>query len=312
MISLGALLWGRSATDFASRAAALENAGFQSLSVGDHLGQYPALTACATIAAATETAQIGPLVLNNDFRNPSVLAREAAALADLADGRFELGLGAGYARKEYRWAGIRYDPAAVRIARLAEAAQILKGLLAGETVSFVGEHYRIQDDVLPELPHQVPLVIGGNSPAIHAVAARWADILNFAGLRPIRGGTVEDSSDFSAGALGRQVRALGGLRRDVERELEHHVLVQWHEVTADRDAAARHAANALDVTPEIVVDSPYVLIGTPEEIAAQLREHHDRFGITRWTVFADRRDLQPADALVPVIGLLRNTAEVKP
>jgi probable F420-dependent oxidoreductase len=303
-LSLGAFLWERTATEFASRAAGLEEAGFGSLAVGDHLGQYPPLTACAAIAEATQTAQVGPLVLNNDFRHPSVLAREAAALADLAGGRFELGLGAGYARKEYRWAGIPYDPAEVRIARLAEAAEILRRLLAGETVSFAGEHYRVQEDSLPELPHRVPLIIGGNSPALHAVAARWADILNFAGLRPIRGGTVEDTSDFSADALERQVSALVEVGRDADGELERHVLVQWHEVTTDREAAARGAAKALGVSAEVALDSPYVLIGTPEEIATQLRSHHDRFGITRWTIFADRRDLHPADALIPVIQLL--------
>jgi alkanesulfonate monooxygenase SsuD/methylene tetrahydromethanopterin reductase-like flavin-dependent oxidoreductase (luciferase family) len=60
----------------------------------------------------------------------------------------------------------------------------------------------------------------------------------------------------------------------------------------------------METTPDIVLSSPYVLIGTPDEIAAQLREQHERYGITRWTIFADRPDLEPAESLVPVLRRL--------
>ncbi|HWN22332.1 MAG TPA: LLM class flavin-dependent oxidoreductase, partial [Gaiellaceae bacterium] len=256
------------------------------------------------IAQATQTARLGPLVLNNDFRHPAVLAREAVALADLSGGRFELGLGAGYARREYLRAGIAYEPAATRIARLEEAMQILSRLFAGEQVTFNGEYYRVHEDSLQGLQHRVPLLIGGNSPAVHAVAVRYADVLNFVGLSPIRGGTVEDLSDFSSGALDQQVHALSAVGREVGGDLERHVLVQWHEITGDRVGAAERAAKRLEIPAAIVLDSPYVLIGTAEQIAAQARSHHQTFGITRWTIFADHPDLQPAEALAPVISAL--------
>ena len=301
---MGALLWGSNAQTFRERAARLEALGFGSFSVGDHLGYYAPLTACAVIAEATQTAQVGPLVLNNDFRLPAVLAAEAAALAELSGGRFELGVGAGYARREYVRSGVAYEPAATRIARLAEAAQILSGLLAGETVTMDGLYYQTQEDSLPCLGHRVPLLIGGNSPAVHAVAARSADIVNLVGLSSVRGGTAEDMSDFGVEALDRQVTALGVMRRDVEGELERHVLVQWHEVTDDRRRAGERAAESLGLPVEIVLGSPYVLIGSPDEIAAQIHDHHDTFGIARWTVFADRPELPPAEALGPVLSIL--------
>jgi probable F420-dependent oxidoreductase len=305
-LTLGAVLWGRSADAFRERASALEQVGFGSFSVGDHLGHYPPLTACAVVAAATEKARVGPLVLNNDFREPSVLAREAAALADLSGGRFELGLGAGYARREYEWAGIAYEPAAIRIARLAEAAHILSRLFAGEQVTFEGEHYSTAGDSLQGLPlqHRVRLLIGGNSPALLAVAARYADIVNFAGLSSIRGGTVEDMTDFSADALERQVHSLAAAPREVAGDLERHVLVQWHEVTDDRQGAAERAATHIGVPVEVILDSPYVVIGSVDEIAAQLHSHADRFGIVRWTIFADHPELQPGEAFAPVITAL--------
>jgi alkanesulfonate monooxygenase SsuD/methylene tetrahydromethanopterin reductase-like flavin-dependent oxidoreductase (luciferase family) len=72
------------------------------------------------------------LVANNDLRHPVLLGREAATLGLLSDGRFELGVGAGYLRSEYQQAGITFDPATVRVARLAESIRILRALLAGE------------------------------------------------------------------------------------------------------------------------------------------------------------------------------------
>lgn len=300
-MTLGAILFGSSAASFRERAASLEELGFGAFSVGDHLAHYPPLAACAAIAEGTERAQVGPLVLNNDFRNPSVLAREAVAVSELSNGRFELGLGAGYARREYVWSGVRYDPGPTRIARLAESAEILSRLLAGDEVTFHGGHYMVEADSLRERPYRIPLLIGGNSPGVHAIAARRADILNLIGLSPKRGGTVEDLSDFSTGALERQLQAVQASERGVEGELERHVLVQWHHVTADRQEAAEQAAKTLGVPPGVVLDSPYVLIGSPTEIAAQLRDHNERFGISRWTIFADRPDLQPGEQLAPVL-----------
>jgi probable F420-dependent oxidoreductase len=300
-VTVGAILFGRTARTFRERAAFLEKLGFGSFGVGDHLAHYPPLAACEAIAQGTERARVGPLVLNNDFRNPSVLAREAVAVSELANGRFELGLGAGYARREYDWAGIPYDPGSVRIERLSEAAQILSGLFAGDEVTLHGKHYTVRADALRDRPHRIPLLIGGNSPALHAIAARSADILNLIGLSPRRGGAVEDLSDFSTGALGRQVDALQTFERVVGGELQLDVLVQWHQVTDDREGAAHKAAEALGVPPGVVLDSPYVLIGTASEIAAQLLEHHGRFGITRWTIFADRPDLQPGEQFAPVL-----------
>ena len=86
--------------------------------------------------------------------------------------------------------------------------------------------------------------------------------------------------------------------------MELHALVQWHALTGDRRAAAQRAAPLIEAPVEDVLDSPYVLLGTAAEIAAQLREQHARLGITRWVVFGVRPDLAPAEELVPVLELL--------
>lgn len=167
-------------------------------------------------------------------------------------------------------------------------------------MTFDGEHYTVRGESLPT-PPPVPILIGGNSRAVHAAGAAYADILGLIGFSSSGGG---GGSDFSMAAAERQVarlRELAGLRFP---QLEVHALVQWHELTDDRRAAAERAAPQLEVPVDIVLDSPYVLLGTPGEIADQLRSDHRRLGITRWTIFGDRPDLQPAQTLVPVLELL--------
>ena len=104
------------------------------------------LTTCAVLLEATERVHVGTLVLNNDFRHPVVLAREAAALADLSGGRFELGLGAGHIAAEYMRAGLPFERPARRISRLEEATVISRALLAGDTATRTGEHSTVQDE----------------------------------------------------------------------------------------------------------------------------------------------------------------------
>lgn len=244
-------------------------------------------------------------MLNNDFRHPAVLAHEAAALAELSDGRFELGLGAGYNRHEYRRSGIPFERRTTRIARLAEAAAILRPLLAGETVSFDGDHYRVRDLRLPEPVRPTPILIGGNSPELLAVAAAHADVATLAGSPKSSG---PGSSDYAREAVERQVRTIRELSAGRPVAIQLHVLVQWHEVTDDRGAAAERAAAALEVSPEVALDSPYALIGTVDEIATAIRGWHTTLGIARFTVFADRPDLQSADELAPVLELLEAAA----
>lgn len=247
----------------------------------------------------TSRIRFGPLVLNNDLRHPVVLAQEASALARWSGGRLELGLGAGYNRSEYERLGLAFAPLAVRAKRLAEAAMIIRALLAGETVTMEGEHYTVRDVSLGTSTQRVPLLIGGNSAEVLAVAAMHADYVGLVGYSP---GT--STSDLARSGLELQIGRLRGFAGPRFAELELHVLVQWHEITSDRQAAAARAASELEASEEVALDSPYALFGTPEEIAEQLHGDARRFGISRWTIFGDRPGLAPAGAFKPVLELL--------
>ena len=99
--------------------------------VPDHFGaQFAPFSALMAAASVTKTMRVGSLVIDNDYRHPVVLAKEAATLDLLSGGRFELGLGAGFLKTEYDKAGVTFDSAGVRISRLAEALEVVKGLFA--------------------------------------------------------------------------------------------------------------------------------------------------------------------------------------
>lgn len=300
MAEIGVHLWERHPQALAAKAAEAEAAGFASVTVGDHVGpgMLPPFAAAAIIAAATSTIRFGPLVLNNDFRHPVLVAQEAAALSRWSGGRFELALGSGYNRREYSWLDISFAPRDVRAARLGEGAAIIRRLLHGDTVSVEGDHYTIRGVTLGQPPPHVPIMIGG-SRAIQRVAAEHADVATLAGYSP---GSA--SNDYSSAAVERQVEFLGQSRPPDAAPLELHVLVQHHEITDERDGAVTRAAEALETTEEVAAESPYALVGTPEQIIEQVNVHQERLGIIRWTVFGDRPGSAPAAAFVPVLALL--------
>lgn len=239
-------------------------------------------------------------MLNNDFRHPAFVAREAAMLDLLTDGRFELGLGAGHAKPEYDEIGLGFDRPSVRIARLSEAVPIVKSLLAGVEVTHVGEHYRLSGHQLfPPGPLNVPLFLGGNGRRLLELAAREADTVGFTGFSARRGGAEIDLSGFGeAGAAERVaiVRDAAGERFD---ELELNVLLQRVVVTDDPDAAAGEIAEDFGLGAEQALGSPFLLLGSHESMAEQLVERRERFGFTYVTVFEDA-----LEAFAPVVARL--------
>src|SRR5207248_5249427 len=117
--------------------------GFSTFGLADHFVRPLApLIAGQAVADVTTTLRITQTVLAQDFREPTVLAKELATLDVLSEGRRQVGLGAGWLRQEYEDASIRFDSASVRIARLEETTVILKGLFVDEPFSYSGEHYR--------------------------------------------------------------------------------------------------------------------------------------------------------------------------
>src|SRR6202453_1771457 len=120
-----------------------EGLGYSTLYVSDHLdAQFEPLVAMTVAAEATSTLHVGSGVLNNDLRHPVVLAQEIATLGLAAEGRVEVGLGAGWLRSDYEQAGIDFDEPAVRVDRLAESLAVMKGLGDEGGGAVAGGNYR--------------------------------------------------------------------------------------------------------------------------------------------------------------------------
>jgi probable F420-dependent oxidoreductase len=301
----------RPAAEARDFARAVEAAGFDVLTFPDHLVPSAPPFAGATAAAlATERLHVGTLVLNNDFRHPVDTAREAAGVATVTDGRFELGIGAGHMKSEYDAAGIPFDSGAVRVSRLEESVPLIRSLLDGGAVDFDGAHYRMHADAgtLVAPPQiRVPMLLGGNGTRVLQLAGQVADIVGLAGFSHNREATKVQLTHFDAKGLDDRVAVVRDAAGDRFEQIELNVLIQFVVQTDDRHASAAELAAVFGgITPEFVLDSPFVLLGTHEQMAETLTERQQRFGVSYWTVFdelAGRPSTMPD--IAKVIELLR-------
>lgn len=269
--------------DLARRA---ESLGYDALVMPDHLGHKLApFAALATAAAATTRLRIGAFVFANDYRHPLMLAREAATLDLLSGGRFEMGLGAGWMTSDYRQLGMAYDPPPRRIDRLEEAVTLIKRLLAGETVTHTGEHYRLDRasvGVEPVQKPRPPLAIGGGGPRMLKLAAREAEIV---GLVP--GFDAHGRMRFQDSTETATAKKIGLIREAAGDRFERLEINLWlgdaglvgsgNPILGSVAAAARWA-------PTAIYGSPYVLYGTLKSTREQLLRRRDRLGISYYTV----------------------------
>jgi probable F420-dependent oxidoreductase len=299
-VRFGFQLSGEHARDPIGAARRAEALGFDVVAVADHVGPgWSPLVTLGAIAQATERIRLATMVLNNDMRNPVQLAWEAAALDRLSGGRVELGLGAGHTPQEYRATGIALDPPAVRKARLMESVGVIQRLFGGDPVTFTGDHYRLEDaQIEPPAQARLPILVGGNGATLLGRAGAAADIIGLQGLgRTLPDGhrhTVRWDPDWLSEQID-QVRAGAGARFG---ELELSALVQVVDITDDRGGALAALCASVDgLTVDQAAAVPYVLVGTADEIADQVRAAGRRWGITYFVV----REL---DAFAPVLAAL--------
>ncbi len=291
----------------------IEDLGFSTVSVSEHLTHgwtMEPLTVMTAAADATTRLRVLSLVLSNDFRHPAVLHKAIATLDVLSGGRVELGIGAGWLEDDYTAAGIPLDPPGIRIERLAESVQIIRGLFGVEPLSFEGRHYRIDGlDGLPkpvQLPHP-PIMIGGGGRRILDFAAANADIIGIHAMLPDGSLSALAAADLGAERIGAKVsrvretaRAAG--RGDDALELQFSAyLVKVTDSPADAGASTSSFAGLLGADPGLVARSPAVLAGSVAECIERLQEHRERYGFNYWNLGAD------IEAVAPIVAKLAET-----
>jgi probable F420-dependent oxidoreductase len=269
-----------SADAFADKCRQIERVGYDTVFAPDHLGApapFPLLVAAAN---ATERLRVGTLVLNVCFWNPALLAREAATTDILTDGRFELGLGAGHMKWEFDRAGIAWEPFGERTDRLAATIQELERSFAAELQELPGGRSPRPVQRRGFNRPGPPLIVGGTGNRVLEIAAEYADIVAIAGAYQVKGkppGTFRLATAAEADERVRFVRARLATAKELSAEL------------------------GTDSTLDAVLETPFLLFGTVEEMAEQLVRNRDRYGFSYITVHEPY-----LEAFAPVIEYLRS------
>jgi probable F420-dependent oxidoreductase len=283
----------RNAAEWQGLAQRAEGLGYSTLLLPDTTGPILAPFAALGVAAAsTTTLHVGNWVLANDFRNPVLVAREAATLDLLSDGRFELGLGAGRDDNDYAALGLEAAPGGVRLRKLGESLQIMRALFSGERVTFDGEYYTIANAILYPVPQrQPPILIAASGPRAIKQAGQYADIVAL--------------GSHSRGLLSQQVDwlAAGAAERFGQIELASiGFVVPENNAAATQATAAMLQRFGLDLEKAIATRAPNVLLGSPSAMIEQVQERRATFGLSYVVVGA-----QDADTFAPVVQHLAGT-----
>ncbi|MDH6108190.1 putative F420-dependent oxidoreductase [Kitasatospora sp. MAP12-15] len=264
--------------------AEVEDAGVSSLHLPTHsTPQYSPAVALADAAART-SLRIGTLVQNNDLQHPALLAREATTLALLSEGRFELGIGAGWMERDYRHFGLPLDPGGERVSRLAEAIEVLRRCWSGREVSFHGKHYTV-DSLQGLQGPPVPLLVGAGGGRMLRLAAECADIVSFS--RDLSAGSTphQIAVDASLESTEDKARILRGHLGARAAEVELNVLVIRAGVGSDAQAKLDQYLSDTGVSPQTARETPENLLGSSiDELVDLLQERRARTGISYYVL----------------------------
>ena len=290
-----------------AKAAALqaERDGFYSVSTNDHffspLGthdtpQLECFTSLTAIAAVTDSVRLVPSVAAASFRNPALLAKITSTLDQVSNGRFIMGLGAGWFDKEYAAHGYPFPSTPERLAQLEETVQILKAMWCDEEPTFTGKYFSINKAYANPKPVQKPhppIMLGGSGPGLLKIAARHADILNI--IPPTSNGKdfindPEATARFSMDVLKSKIAQLHQYmeqagRNPEEIELGGITLVAMSENAADE--SLRGIATQLGFADyQSAQRSPIALLGTPDEVVNELQSRIDATAMSYFIIIA--------------------------
>jgi probable F420-dependent oxidoreductase len=292
----------------------VEDLGYSTLFLADHyLGPGPAqraartprqdlapIAAMAAAAAVTETLRVGCRVFCIDYHVPAVLAKEAATLDLLSDGRLELGIGAGWSGVEYAALGLDFDRPGRRIAKLAEVVALVRAHWQGEELDCSGDFVRVHGYAGRPRPVQQPhppIMIGGGGQRVLSLAGREADIVSISSVPFV----AHDSDGLDPQAVAQRriefVRAAAGeryARLDVESS------PYFTEITNDPETVLAGLAKSTGLAADLLRDHPNVLIGSSESVVDLLHSRRETLGVNYVTVQQSQ-----IESFAPVVALLR-------
>lgn len=277
-------------------ARCIEALGYDELYSYDHVGAVDPFVPLVVAAEATTRLRVGTLVLNNEFHHPALLARTAATVDRLTGGRLVLGLGTGYMQSEHDAIGMPLRDPGPRVGRFEESVIALRSLLDTGTVTLDGLHHRlaIEDLGIRPLQQRVPMLIGGHGERLVRIAARHADIFQFTGLTHGEGGEPAPGG-FAVDAIRQRSRWLVEAAGDRLGDIERSALVQVTIVGDDAADQIAATAERFEVDRELIEHTPFVLIGSVEQIVHKLERQRADLGISH-VVVRDHEGFAPVVA----------------
>lgn len=295
----------QSRKEWVELARKAEDLGYSTFLVPDHfVNEIAPMPALCVAAEATSTLRVGSFVFDNDFRHPAMLAKEAATLDLLSDGRFELGIGAGWHGPEYEQTGIPFDPPGVRVSRLEESVKIIKGLFGEEPVTFEGKYYSIkelQGSPRPVQQPHPPIFVAGGSKRVLSIAAREADIVGVH-IRTYADGSGGDITSTSHDATLEKIGWIKEAAGDRFDQLEINVVVQRFAITdTPRETAEEMVAraNRPGLTPELLLDMPNALVGSISSMIETLEKRREHYHMSYVVITPEEME-----AFAPVVAHL--------
>jgi probable F420-dependent oxidoreductase len=291
----------------------VEDLGYSTLFLADHyLGPGPAqraahtprqdlapIAAMATAAAVTETLRIGCRVFCIDYHVPAVLAKEAATLDLLSDGRLELGIGAGWSDVEYDALGLDFDRPGRRIAKLAEVVALIRAHWQGDELDYSGDFVRVHGYAGRPRPVQQPhppIMIGGGGQRVLSLAGREADIVSISSVPFV----ARDADGLDPQAVAQRriefVRTAAGERY---AQLDVESSPYFTEITDDPETVLGGLAKSTGIAADLLRDHPNVLIGSSESVVELLHSRRETLGVNYVTVQQTQ-----IESFAPVVALL--------
>jgi probable F420-dependent oxidoreductase len=231
---------------------------------------------------------------------PTVLAKEAATLDLLSDGRLELGIGAGWSGVEYTAMGLEFDRPGRRISKLEEVIELIKAHFDGSELAIGGEFVNVHGYAGRPRPVQrphPPIIIGGGGRRVLGLAAREADIVSISNVPFVESNDAGLSRHEEARRRIGYVQAAAAERFDT---LEVESSPYFTEITDDPGSALAELASKTRIPTEVLHDHPNVLIGSPATVADVLLSRRDELGVNYVTVQQSQ-----AEAFAPVVSRLR-------
>ena len=269
-------------SDFKDLAIESERLEYESVWMCDHFmrGRGPileCLTTLSAISSLTKKIRLGSLVLCNSYRNPSILAKAAATLDVISNGRLEFGIGAGWAENEYLAYGIPFPKPSIRIAQVREGIEIVKRMWTEETASYEGRYFRIKDAVCEPKPLQKPhppITIGGSGEKLMLrIVAEYADRSNWH--------ETAEMCRHKLKVLEKHCSSIGRDSQEIEKSVDMVVSISENEQELTENLKKLYSSRKQTVSFKewLKVVKARDIMGIPSECLERIKEYVD-IGIT--------------------------------